>query len=493
LALGGAALLLAGRHAWRGGVTVAAGTTVLATGILVIGGENWRHVMSSGVFRARETEFNAGSMAKRKQHTKMLFYKDAPDATVSVEESDGQVGVAQRSLRINGKTDATSSADLSTQLLAAHVPMIARPGAKDVFILGLGSGISAGALLLYPLERVDVAENCAPVVQATKYFEDWNRQVTRQPRAHIWNEDARTVLKLRPQQYDVIITEPSNPWTVGVGSVFSQEFYQLAASRLKPGGLVAQWFHVYEMHDGIVSLVLRTFGSVFPFMEIWDTGPGDILIIGSQQPWRSDVARFRAGYAVAGVASDLAGIGIDSPEMLLARQLASQRTAFAIVDDGPFETDFFPVLEHVAPEAFFIGNKARLLSPYDERTYQQRLAPAEKQTVLRGLPEAAVLNLFGRFQSVNEEMAVHLFAMASATNTPCILRSKREPSLPSPSRLDPAVAALNSGDLAQAARLVSAILDREPDDAEANYVGRIVERTRQLRDAMQAPARTPHP
>jgi len=91
-------------------------------------------------------------------------------------------------------------------------------------------------------------------------------------------------LKLNPQNYDVIVSEPSNPWFASVGSVFSQEFYRIAAARLKPGGFMVQWFHVYEMHDGIVDLVLRTFQSVFSVMEIWDTNGGDIILIGWNRP-----------------------------------------------------------------------------------------------------------------------------------------------------------------------------------------------------------------
>jgi spermidine synthase len=242
---------------------------------------------------------------------------------------------------------------------------------------------------MHPVERVDVAENCAPVVESAKYFENWNRRVVSHPRTRLWREDARTILKLRPQLYDVIINEPSNPWTVGVGSVFSREYYELAASRLKPGGLVIQWFHVYEMQDSIVDLVLRTFSSVFPYTEIWDAAAGDILIIGSMAPWRTDAEVFRPGFAVEAVRSDLAGIGIHSPEQLLARQLASQRTGFAIASDGPMESDMFPQLEHIAPVAFFIGQRSRLLGIFDERTRQQSLAPPLKQAALRSLSPAS--------------------------------------------------------------------------------------------------------
>ena len=189
-------------------------------------------------------------------------------------------------LRINGKPDAGTLVDVGNQLLLAHLPMLAKPGAKDVFVLGFGSGMTAGAVAgAIPSNVLIWPKTASRSFKPRTLFADWNHHVLDDPRTHLWREDARTVLKLRPQHYDVIITEPSNPWTVGVGSVFSREFYELAASRLKPGGVMAQWFHLYEMQDSLVELVMRTFSSVFPYVEVWDTGVGDIVILGSKQPW----------------------------------------------------------------------------------------------------------------------------------------------------------------------------------------------------------------
>src|SRR5262249_2501 len=150
--------------------------------------------------------------------------------------------------------------DQPTQLLLAHLPMVMRPESKEVFVLGFASGISCAAFLAHPIDHLTVAENCPPVIRAAEFFSSWNRGVLTNPVARILREDGRTVLKLSPpEKYDVIMSEPSNPWFASIGSIFSVEFYQLAASRLKPGGLMVQWFHVYEMHDGIVDLVIRTF------------------------------------------------------------------------------------------------------------------------------------------------------------------------------------------------------------------------------------------
>ena len=290
------ALFLALRGGWLTGIISTVGVGVMVICLFIFGGESWRNVMSSGIFRIRETEFGSTLMAFRKDHFKILFYEDGPDATVSVEQVDGIIAPAQMGLRTNGKPEAGTQLDLSTQLLVSHLPMLAKPDAKDVFVLGLASGMTAGAILAYPINRLDIAENCEAVVHASKLFDDWNHHVLEDPRTHLWREDARTVLTLRPQLYDVIINEPSNPWFVGTGSVFSREYYQLAASRLKPGGILAQWFQVYETQDDMVELVLRTFSSVFPYVEVWDAGAGDIVLIGSMQPWNTGPDVFRQSF-----------------------------------------------------------------------------------------------------------------------------------------------------------------------------------------------------
>jgi predicted membrane-bound spermidine synthase len=485
LALALAAFVLAWRCRWRIGAGAATGAIVFAISLFIIGDESWRYVISSGAFRSRELEFDPATMSLRKQHTKILFYEDGSDATVSVEDGDGFRFAAERGIRVNGKPDASSHSDLSTQLLVAHLPMLARPGAKDVFIFGLGSGISAGALLSYPVERITVAENCEPVIRASRYFTNWNRYVLEDPRVRLWHEDARTVLKLNPRPYDVIIAQPSNPWTVGIGSVFSREFYEIAAGRLKPGGIMAQWFHVYEMHDGIVSLVLRTFSSVFPYVEIWDPGGGDIVMLGSLQPWQTNPEVFWQSFGFAGVRSDLASIGIQSPEALLARQLASQRTAFAIAGDGPIQSDLFPVLEYAAPRAFYVGINAKMFERFDERTRQQAVAPPDKLTTLHTLTTTEVHTIFFPFSTVNGELLDSLLGREAGANVPCVFKTNAPPATiegpdESTATLNRAITALNTSDLKQAGQLAALARQQDPTNSQAAYVSRIIDREQQL-------------
>lgn len=406
LALG--LVLVAGIAAWKsgfyGGLIPSGGAALLGAALLVFDGEGWRHVLSSGVFRSRETTVDFTVMEKRKQHVAIAFYEDAPDATVSVEHGDGVGAPAEWGLRINGKADASSHGDLGTQLLVGHLPILARPESKDIFILGLGSGITGGAVLCHPVDSLTIAENCEPVVRASQWFETWNRGVLTNKATKLWLEDARTVLKLSRKTYDVIITQPSNPWMAGIGSVFSREYYLLAASRLKPGGIMAQWFHVYEMHDGIVELVLRTFSSVFPHMEIWDTGQGDIVLLGSLQRWETSLDRFQPVFERAAFKADLARLGLDTPEALLARQLASQSTAFAIVGEGPIQSDAFPILEYEAPRAFFMGISSHVLQAYDERTRQWENCPAFKRAALQSLSLEDLRKQFTRLSTINQEL-----------------------------------------------------------------------------------------
>ena len=389
------------RRAWAG----AAGALAVALVIsCVAGGESWRHVLSSGLFRSRETVVDSTTIPLRKQTVKILFYEDAPDATVTIEQTGSGQGLdANIGLRINGKAEASTQGDLTTQLLLAHLPMLARPGSEDVFVLGLASGISCSGFLAHPIKHLTVADNCEPVTRAVDFFAPWNRGVRTNAVSRIRIEDARTVLKLENKSYDVIVSEPSNPWFASVGSVFSREFYEICKRRLKPGGLMVQWFHVYEMHDGIVEMVLRTFGSSFPEMEIWDTNEGDIILLGSDRPWQLTLDGLRRAYTNAEVLKDMESIGLGTPEALLARLFASQRTAPAIAGPGPIQTDGFPVLEYEAPVAFFIGDKAQRIMRFDERTWQSGFLSSERRQALGALEDPGLRGVFER-STVNREL-----------------------------------------------------------------------------------------
>jgi len=437
LVLAVAALVMALITRRRIAAVAAAVVSALVILVSVSGGEGWRFVLSSGVFRLPNDVYTPQYIRARREAVKLLFYEDAADATVSVE-SEPRGGYHNLSLRINGKPDASAPGDMSTQILLGQLPMMMKPDSKEVFVLGMGSGISAGTTLGYPIDHVTVADNCEPVLRAVALFNEWNHGVLTNSRTRLYREDARTVLKLNPQKYDVIISEPSNPWMIGIGSVFSREFYEIAASRLKPGGIMSQWFHTYEVDDEVLGLVLRTFAAVFPAMEIWDVAEGDVVLLGSDRPWKSDVDAIRRAFERELPRRDLGLIGLRSPAAVLARQLASQRTAFALPGPGRIQSDSHPILEYVAPRTFYIylGRGAQRFQNFDERTVQMDLAPPGKNKALAGLDGAALGAIFGGVSpSVNHALQAYLRAVfggaADAQSyallaMPCVFRGTNE-------------------------------------------------------------------
>jgi spermidine synthase len=411
--------------------SAAAGVFVTAFLILVTanGRENWRYVIGSGAFRLPSNESAYRWLHERRQRMTLLFYEDAADATVSVEL--GEDTVKGPGLRINGKPDASSFGDLSTQRLLALLPLMSNPTSKDVFCFGMGSGITAATALHYPIDRLTVAENCEPVLRAVRFFEPWNEGLWTNSRVRIFTEDARTVLKLSPRQYDVIIAEPSNPWTVGVGSVFSLEFYQLAARRLKPGGIMSQWFHIYEMDDDTLELVIRTFATVFPHMEIWDADGTDLIMLGSAQPWKSGSQLFQQAFEMEGPRRDLAEIGIKTPEAALARRFASQRTAFAVPQPGPIQRDAVPILEYDAPRAFYIHLETKgveRFEHFDERTWQWGILSAEDRDALNRIDPMDLKTLFfGIYTSLNLHLQDYLKTRIEGGVGTQVLRNRAMP------------------------------------------------------------------
>ena len=143
----------------------------------------------------------------------------------------------------------------------------------------------------------------------------------------------------------------------------------------------------------------------FSVVEIWEVNGGDLIILGSDRPWKSDPEVYQQVFAMDGPRRQLATLGLTSPRMILARQFASQRTGFAVAGPGPIQTDDFPVLEYAAPKAFFINHRARLLFQFDERTWQADLAPPEKSAALATLDDSNLKSIFGGdYSSANPDL-----------------------------------------------------------------------------------------
>ncbi len=277
----------------------------------------------------------------------ILFYKEGTSATVSVTRLRDNLALA-----VNGKTDA-STHDAFTQFLLGHLPMFARPDAKKVLVIGLGSGSTLAAVASHPVETLDAAELEAAVVEAAGFFKDLNRNVLDDPRLRLFHNDGRNVLLVRPDRYDVIISEPSNPWIAGVANLFSREHYQTLRKRLNPGGVACQWLHAYSMSTADLQMIIKTFASVFPQASLWTPYYPDLILLGSDEPLVFDFERVKEVFNRPHVAADLAPYSIKTPEAFFANYWLGTQEIGHLAQGGKMNTDNFPILEFSAPRYLY--------------------------------------------------------------------------------------------------------------------------------------------
>jgi len=257
------------------------------------------------------------------------------------------------SLAIHGKVDASNGADMLTQKLLAHLPLLLHDNPRSVYIIGLGSGVTLGSALRHPIDRADVSEISPEVVAASAYFSRENHDALRDQRTRLIVGDGRSHLLLSDQRYDVIVSEPSNPWMAGVSTLFTREFFQTARAHLQPGGILCQWAHTYNISDADLRSIVDTFLATFPTGSAWLVGTSDLLLIGSTSPIRALDAGIAAAWTRPGVADDLAQVDVSDPFGILTLFVARGRDLQRFAAGAPLQTDDRLALEYSAPRAIY--------------------------------------------------------------------------------------------------------------------------------------------
>ena len=261
-----------------------------------------RTQMTLGVFRVSLAEgmLNPDSWGA----PDLVYYNDGLTTTVSVERWGRHYA-----LKNNGKVDASNGDDMPTQINVAAYPLLLHPAGPeglDVAVVGFGSGVTVGTALGFPVGRVDVIELERSIIEAARFFEDVNHLDYRLPhwpyvemdRLTVINDDGRNYLASTRQQYDVIISEPSNPWLTGVSDLFTVDHWRITKQRLRPGGIYCQWVQLYELSPGNIKTIYRTFASQFEHVLVLsaDDRSSDTVMLGSDQPIQLDLARLREAY-----------------------------------------------------------------------------------------------------------------------------------------------------------------------------------------------------
>ncbi len=340
------------RPVWRRAVLVPL-VLLFTAGVLYL--PRWdRRVMVGGVSIYVQKFASAADPAalfrREAASRQLLFYREGINSTVAVERTERMT-----SLKVDGKVDASNGADMLTQLMLGHLPLFLHPRPERVLVIGLGSGVTAGAVAQHPVvQEIDVVELEPAVVEASNFFVQENRGVLRDPRVRLVIGDGRNFILASGKRYDVISSEPSNPWMAGVANLFSREFYRLARQRLAPDGVMVQWFHGYSLFPRELKMIVNTFRQVFPHATLWRTIRGDYLLVGRASPLSVDYALLERRIAAsATVWEDMASLRLSSPLDLLSLFFLDEADLASFAEGAPENTDDRPLLEFAAPLALY--------------------------------------------------------------------------------------------------------------------------------------------
>lgn len=294
--------------------------------------------------------------AARESGEELIYYGDGVGGFTTVMKLD-QFGFPMYSLFNSGKADASYPGDMPTQTLLAHLPMLFHPDPENVLVIGLASGITAGEMLNYPIERLDIVDINDQVVEASAFFREWNGDVLADSRSRLIIQDARAHLAMTERKYDVISSEPSNPWMAGLSTLFTRDFFELARDRLEEGGMFVQFTHAYEMDWDTFAMIGRTFTAVFPNAVLVNTDPTttgpDYLLIGIKGKGGLDqsVAARNLEYARR-------SRNVVLRDHRLFYNLVLSEDAGKLFGDGPIHSEDRPYLEFFAPKLMFTSDLA---------------------------------------------------------------------------------------------------------------------------------------
>jgi spermidine synthase len=312
--------------------------------------------LASGVFRT--------GWPALPEDGRVIFHRDGRTASVNVVEWTD----SWRVIMTNGKPDASinmgdlddPAIDENTMILAAALPLAIKPGARTVANIGMGSGLTTHVLLGWPaLEYVDTVEIEPAMVEGARLFLPRVARAYSDPRSRIHYEDAKSFFAARGQRYEVIISEPSNPWVSGVASLFSREFYRDIQRHLEPQGLFVQWLQLYEINEDLVVSVLKALDAEFSDFALYASNDTNLLIVAS--PSGSSIGWPRDGvFQVKELAASLAHIGIRDLADLQVRYLGDKRLYGPYLRRHPVQmnSDYYPILEQNAPRARYLDQDA---------------------------------------------------------------------------------------------------------------------------------------
>lgn len=310
----------------------------------------WRHQpIGAGRAHPPTASKNALRAWKTREAERIVWEADGVETAVALNRSD------QLAFVVDGKSDGAVFIDRSTQAGLGLFGALIHGAPKDAFVVGLGTGMTAGWLAsVHGVRRVDVAELEPAIVEVARAAAPANHDVLALPNVFLHFGDARELLLASRREYDLVVSEPSNPYRAGISALYTQEYYEAALSRLRPGGLFVQWVQGYEVDAHTVRAIVRTLRSAFRNVEAWQTQYGDILFVGGREPPVLDAERLRALVELEPYRSGLTRTqGVSDAEGFLGRFLAGDATLAAIseIPGVPVNTDDENMLDYAFARA----------------------------------------------------------------------------------------------------------------------------------------------
>lgn len=339
------------------GLALAGIATLVVGGATLVWGQHDPRALVAGVFRT--------ARATVSDQVKILYLHDGKTATVSSSVGpDGIVNIAT-----NGKPDASlipdmagsTTADEVTMIMAGALPLVMHPKPEEIAVIGWGSGLTTHTLLGSSIPKeVHTIEIEQSMHDAARNFGARVARAYDDPRSKLHIDDARTYFSMGNKKFDVIVSEPSNPWVSGVASLFTVEFYEFLRRHLKQDGMLVQWVQAYELNDQLLGTMIAALIQVFPDSDLYVTNAGDFLIL-ARTGERS--APNWAALMSGPLMQELPRVGLRSPQEFAMRRIGGPDVLanFVRVTGAGPHSDFFPVVSLNAPKSRFKQESALAL------------------------------------------------------------------------------------------------------------------------------------
>jgi len=281
----------------------------------------------------------------------LLMYEEGPTSTVSVRKDWDTTSMA-----INGRTNASDSEnDMPTQVMLAQAPLLVAPRINNGLVIGFATGVSVGAILQSPIEEVTCVELEPATINGSRYFEHVNNRPLNDLRMHLIIDDARTYLRVTPNRYDIIVSEPSHPWVPGVANLFTQEFFTMGRDRLSEQGVFVQWLQIYQLSTDSLRSVLATFHKVFPHVFVFRVGGvakgKDLILMGSNTAMNLD--RLHERIADTRIAAELGRVKLKSENDVRSWYVCDESRLAPAVAGAVINTDDNMHIETTVPREAF--------------------------------------------------------------------------------------------------------------------------------------------